>query len=298
MLKNINLLRTFECAARHQSYSQAASELCISQAAVSQQMRQLEEVLGVKLFVRKARQMHLTQQGQQLFVSCSRAFSLLQQGVAEVQQMEIAGDLTITSTQAFNALWLMPRLSQFSALHPQVNVRVVSGAEFDDLSAGHIDLAIRFGTRVEESVNSGFECEYLDAASVIPVCAPQLVQAQPMLEVQDLLQTWLVRVDKADVFDWPLWFETQGIEDYRTHKKWTQVSSTDMALNAVLSGHGVALVGRHLCQSYIDSGQLVVPVNIAHPNRVKRYLVYPSHSPKRARLGVFMDWLKQELACT
>ena len=108
MFKNINLLVTFECAARHQNYSIAAKELCISQAAVSQQMRQLEQALNTKLFIRKAKQMLLSQQGEILLDSSRKALGIINQGISQIHQEDIAGVLTITSTQAFTSLWLMP----------------------------------------------------------------------------------------------------------------------------------------------------------------------------------------------
>ena len=104
MFKNINLLVTFECAARHQSYSIAAQELCISQAAVSQQMRQLEQALNTKLFVRKAKQMLLSQQGEILFDTSKKALGIINRGVSQIHKEDIAGELTVTSTQAFTSL--------------------------------------------------------------------------------------------------------------------------------------------------------------------------------------------------
>ncbi|MFB1000275.1 MAG: LysR family transcriptional regulator, partial [Colwellia sp.] len=117
-LKYLNALRTFESAARHKSYTIAAKELFVSQAAVSQQVRQLEQVLSVKLFIRSGRKMLLTESGDSLFASTHQALSLLVKGLNSIQNEDVAGDLTITSTQAFCSLWLMPRLFRFSQLYP------------------------------------------------------------------------------------------------------------------------------------------------------------------------------------
>ena len=132
-LKNINLLHTFECAARHHGYSQAASELCISQAAVSQQMRQLEAVLGKQLFLRKGKKMLLTQAGQVLFKGTQQAFAILQKSINEIKSEEVAGSLTITSTQAFTTLWLMPRLSKFFCAYSTKKLFESNGSNTQEL---------------------------------------------------------------------------------------------------------------------------------------------------------------------
>ncbi|NRA83955.1 MAG: LysR family transcriptional regulator [Gammaproteobacteria bacterium] len=295
ILKNINILHSFECAARHQSYSKAAAELCISQAAVSQQMRQLEAAVGSQLFLRKNKQMLLTQQGQTLFYASKQAFSILKKSLNEIKNEGVAGSLTITSTQAFTSLWLMPKLHKFLAQHPEIKIRVLSSAGFDDLKQQHIDLAIRFCANVKESTDAEYVCEYFGEDPVYPVCSPQLADTQNFHAPADLLQTWLVSLENPGAYDWASWFESAGVKAYREHQQWTHVHSTDMALNAVLSGHGFTLAARYLCIEQLESGQLMIPVNIPHPNVVKRYLVFDANTVKIARLKIFTDWLKSEM---
>jgi len=295
VLKNLNVLHSFECAARLQSYSLAAKELCISQAAVSQQMRQLESTLGCQLFLRKGKKMLLTQKGQTLFSAAQRAFRQLQKGINEIKSQELSGSLTITSTQAFISLWLMPRLSQFSSQYPDIRVHVVSSPGFDDLRQRHIDLAIRFGARVEQNTGIDYRCEYFGEDSVYPVCSPQLAKELDLKEPLDLLKTWLVTLEKPGAFNWGTWFEQTGITAYKQHQQWTQVHTTDMALNAVQNAHGVTLAARYLCQQQLDSGQLVHPIKLPHPTKVKRYLVFDPSSAKLKRIEAFSDWLKQAM---
>ena len=295
-LKNINLLHSFECAARHQSYSKAAAELCISQAAVSQQMRQLEENLSAQLFLRKGKSMLLTQPGKTLLLGAQHAFKVLEKSINEITVEEIAGSLTISSTQAFTTLWLMPKLSKFSVLYPEINIRVMSSPQFEDLKEQHIDLAIRFGPRVKENTDTSLNCEYFGEDPVYPVCSAALAKSINFTAPGDLLKTWLVSLDNPGCYDWPSEHaQTQG---YQTHQQWTEVHSTDMALNAVLNGHGFTLAARYLIIEQLKSGQLVVPVNIPHPNVVKRYFVYDENSAKIARLNTFTDWLTQEMNST
>jgi len=294
-LRNINVLRSFECAARHKSYTKAAAELCISQAAVSQQMRQLETAIGSQLFLRKGKQMLLTQKGKTLFEATEQAFGILQKSINEIKDEGIAGSLTITSTQAFTALWLMPKLNKFSMLYPDIKIRVLSSPHFDDLKQQHIDLAIRFGINVKEKKETGLVCEYFGEDSVYPVCSAQLAQEMNFQEPVDLLKTWLVSLENPGPYDWQSWFEHTDTVGVKQHQQWTQVHSTDMALNAVISGHGLTLAARYLCTQQLESGQLVIPVKNSHPNVVKRYLVFDPDSAKITRLMVFMNWLKAEM---
>lgn len=295
VLRNFNLYRSFECAARHNSYSKAASELCISQAAVSQQMRQLEKDIGSKLFLRKDKQMLLTQKGKVLFEATKKAFAILQKSISEIKDEGIAGSLTITSTQAFTSLWLMPKLNEFSMQYPDIEIRVMSSSSFDDIKQQHIDLAIRFGMNVQENTDPSLTCEYFGEDPVYPVCSSQLAKKQSFKTPIDLLKTWLVSLESPGPYDWPSWFKSANIEEYQKHQHWTKVHSTDMALSAVLNGHGFTLAARYLCIQQLINGQLVMPVNIPHPNVVKRYLVFDADSARIARINVFMEWLKQEM---
>ena len=297
-LKNINLLYSFECAARHQSYSKAATELCISQAAVSQQMRQLEDNLRKQLFLRKGKSMLLTQQGKKLLSGTQQAFNLIEKSINEITVEEISGSLTISSTQAFTTLWLMPKLSQFSTLYPNINIRVMSSPQFENIKEQHIDLAIRFGPGVKDNTDSSLHCEYFGEDPVYPVCSAALAKKMSFKTPKDLLNTWLVSLENPGCYDWPSWFEHSNTQGYQEHKHWTKVHSTDMALNAVLNDHGFTLAARYLIIEQLKSGQLVMPVNISHPNVVKRYFVYDESSPKIARLNIFTRWLKQEMDVT
>lgn len=294
-LRNINLLRTFESAARHQGYGSAATELHVSQAAVSQQMRQLESELNCQLFIRKGRKMVLTQQGTTLLNTTQQAFSLLQTGINEITTESLNGSLTITSTQAFTTLWLMPRLHKFSELHPDIKINVTSSSDFADLKQQHIDLAIRFGINVEKNTSSDHVCEYFGEAPAYPICSAQLAETISMKKAEDLLKAWLIRLEQPNPYDWASWFDHAGVEAHQHHQQWTQVNSTDMALNAVLNGHGVTLAAKYLCTQHLESGQLIVPFDIPHPNVIKRYLVFDPTSAKKARLKVFTDWLVTEM---
>ena len=209
-LRHLNNLRTFESAARHQSYSKAATEMFLSQAAVSQQMRQLEISIRSKLFIRRGRKMELTQSGVKLYQATQQAFDILLSGFNDIQCEDIDGSLTITSTPSFSSMWLMPRLHKFSKKHPGIKISVASSNHFEDLKQSHIDLAIRFGTTIEKVANEGLTCEYLGEDDVYPVCSAQLAKEMSFDTPQDILNTWLVSLAPSGPFNWDVWFERIG----------------------------------------------------------------------------------------
>jgi LysR family glycine cleavage system transcriptional activator len=293
-LKQLSNLRSFESAARHESYSKAAKELFVTQAAVSQQMRQLEAIMGSKLFARNGRKMELTLSGEKLFTATQKAFSTLLKGFNSIQTEAVAGTLTITSTQAFTSLWLMPRLYKFSIKHPEIKIKVVASNNIEDLRQGHIDLAIRFITTGEVDRQDDMAYEFIAEDHVYPACSPQLVTEYDFKEPKDILNCWLVSLENQGAIDWLTWFKQAGVDNYQCHKKWTEVSSGDMALSAVLSGHGFTLASQALFSQYVNTGQLVIPFNIKHPVSFKRYFVFDPNSAKRSRLDVFITWLKEE----
>jgi LysR family glycine cleavage system transcriptional activator len=295
-LKYLNAMRTFESAARHKSYSQAAEELFVSQAAVSQQMRQLENVLSIKLFVRTGRKMLLTPSGETLYESAHQALNILIKGLNSIQHEDIAGDLTITSTQAFCSLWLMPRLYKFSQVHPDINVRILGSNQKEDLQQKHIDVAIRFGVNKQVFNADNLVMEDFGEDVVYPVCSPKLLQHMWLQSPKDLLDCTLVSLANEQVVTWDKWFEHAGVKGFENMTKKTEVTSSDMALNAVLSGHGVTLAASAMFSQYILTKQLVVPFKIKHPVIWKRYIAYNPNSAKRKRIQVFIDWVRAEMA--
>ncbi|WP_444994998.1 LysR substrate-binding domain-containing protein [Aliikangiella sp. IMCC44359] len=294
-LRHLNNLVTFESAARHQSYSKAATELFITQAAVSQQMRQLESSLRTKLFFRSGRMMQLTQSGLKLYHATQQSFDILLQCFNRIQNESIAGTLTVTSTQSFASFWLMPRLFQFSLKHPEIKIRIVTSNNLEDLQQGHIDLAIRFRLSISDNVDDGMHYEFVSNDYVYPACSRKLADEIQFQKPEDLLKCWLVSLSHSKSFSWDIWFKTAGVTKYEPHEKQLEVSSSDMALSAILSGHGVTLCSESIVSQYVKTGELVVPFQIKHPVSFKRYLVYNPRSAKLARLKVFMAWLQEEM---
>lgn len=295
-LKFLNALVSFESAARHQSYSKAAEELFVSQAAISQQMRQLEQGLKVKLFIRSNRSMLLTESGEKLQKSCKLGFNEIINGLNAVQQEQVEGDLTITSTQAYCSLWLMPRLYKFSLAHPEINVRIMGSNQVEDLQKKHIDVAIRFGFSAENISPDNYTVLPFGSVGAYPVCSPQLVNDGCLTRPEDLLNCRLIYLTRESKVTWRSWFEHLGIKGYETHTKKTEVTSSDMALSAVLAGHGVTLAATGLFSQFLATKQLVVPFDVRHPIEWQRYLIYDENSAKASRIKIFVDWMLDEIA--
>lgn len=295
MLNNLNLLRTFNAAAHHASYSLAADQLCISQATVSQQMRQLQSLLGQQLFTRKGKSMLLTQSGEVLFLATNNALSVLSESLDTLSKQPLAGPLTISSTQAFSAIWLMPRLHLFSKLHPEIIINIQSSAGFDDLTAQHIDLAIRFGNNVRQKTPKEYECLHFGYGIVHPICSVTTLDELKNKNTEDMLDHPLIKIGSSSPYDWLEWAEHHGISEVRENTIYTSVSSTDMALTAILNSNSIALIVDYLCQDHIESGALSIALPLPHPNKVERYFVYDKRSPKYERIQVFIEWVKSQM---
>ncbi|MEP1444835.1 MAG: LysR substrate-binding domain-containing protein [Paraglaciecola sp.] len=292
-LRHIALLRCFDAAARHQSYSLAAQELSITQAAVSQQIRNLEEHLSVKLFVRENRAMRLTKQGKILAVAVSRAFEELSLGFDRIQIEPLAGVLTVTASPSFCSRWLVPRLWKLSALYPDIHVRAVASAQYEDVRHSDIDVAIRQGEMQDKNVYQ----EILIQDPVFPVCSPKVYQEQMLSRPERINQCWLVEAIGAGRwgFSWKDWFNLAGVPLDPKGNNWMEVTTWEMGINAVLSGHGIFLTSGCMAQDLIESGALIKPFDIQIEPGLKFSLLYDEESPRVARINVFTEWLKAEL---
>ena len=294
-LRWLNNLLCFEVAARHESYSKAADELCITQAAVSQQMRQLEQNLQVKLFRRSARRMLLTSQGQILFEACQNGFSEVINGLNKVQEEPLEGSLTVSTTQAFCALWLLPNLFKFFNQYPDININTFASNRIESLHDGKIDIAIRFSTSTSSIMEDGLEVQKFGENGIVPVCSPDYKQTLALNTPFDLLDARLLALAFGDRANWESYFEHCNIDITNRSLKKTEISSSDLALSAALTGQGVMLASDVMIGQYVKSGQLVVPFNIPHPVRWKSHFVYLKNSPRKKRIALFCRWLAQQM---
>jgi LysR family transcriptional regulator, glycine cleavage system transcriptional activator len=291
-LRHLALLRCFEAAARLQSYSKAALELSVSQAAVSQQIRSLEQHLGVKLFSREGRAMLLTTQGKNLLESVSQAFSLLTAGFDRIQSEPEDGVLTVTASPSFCSRWLVPRLWQFSSLYPNISVRALASARYEDVRHNDIDVAIRQG---EMQVNNVHQ-ETLLIDPVFPVCSPAMAKQMKLNSPESICSCWLVEAVNPGHFSWKNWFELAGVTMKPGQLNWIEVTTWEMGINAVLSGHGICLTSACIAGDMLEAGLLVKPFDIQIEPGIRFSLLFDEASPRLARIMAFSNWLKTEIS--
>jgi len=278
----LNALRAFEAAARHQNFTRAALELCVSQAALSHQIRTLEDRLGVVLFHRLPRGVALTEEGARLYPVLNEAFDRICTGLGGVVGDRYRDVLSVGVVGTFATGWLLPRLTDFNARHPHIDLRMQTHNNRIDLAGEGLDLAIRFG----DGDWQGQVCvPVLDAPSA-PVCAPAL--ARGLHDPQDLAQVPLLRSYRAD--EWPRWLHAAGVPEMQARGPVFDSSLTLAA--AAAGGSGVALLPLKMFEQDLADGRLVQPFAQAVP--LGRYWLTRLRSRAESDAARrFREWLEQ-----
>ena len=291
-LRYLAALRYFEVAARQQSYSKAANELCVSQAAVSQTIRRLEEELSCKLFVRKGRNMLLTAKGEMLLSHVSAGFEQILCGLNKIQQEPLEGVLKVSAPPSFASRWLLPRLWKFSIEHPGIPIRIITTCESLDVQHGEVDVAIWQGDAC--SALEGLEQELLLEEAIYPFCSPMLAQSTSFIEPKQLLDCWLIHFDNSEI-DWSKWFAQAGVTMDKQTVQWMEVGTFDMAMSAVVAGHGACLASDSLAGDFIERGLLVKPFDLPLSPGIRFHLFTLRDSARKQRINAFTAWLKHEI---
>lgn len=280
-LPPLNALITFEAAARHLSFTLAANELNVTQAAVSRQIKNLEQHLGVALFNRYNRRLTLTIAAQQLLPNLLSAIALIIDSVNELTAVDTRKTVTIAATIAFTTFKLNAWLSQFMQQHPNIEVRVIATDRDVDLQREGVDLAISYG---DDRSNSSLRNTFMFNDEIFPVCSPEFLDsaaihsAELPLQVADLLQQPLLHLDEEHwrglhykAIDWGVWFRSQGLIPPR-RLKGLKINNYPLLLQAVLKGQGIALGWRHLVSDFLDTGELIAPVTASYQSQREYYL--------------------------
>ena len=295
-LPPLKSLQAFESAARWLSFSKAADELCVTPAAVSQQIKQLEVFLGVALFYRKTRAVALTAEARSVLPLVSEGFDRLAEAVEKLAVDEETGLLTLSSVPTFATKWLLQRLPAFSRRYPDIDVRLDASLELRDFDRDGIDLSIRLGL----GEYPGLYTARVFGEEVSPVCSPALLRgAHPLRRPEDLCHHRLVHVDWGDMTvgspDWPMWIRAAGIDGVN-FKHGPRFTVETMAIEAAINGDGVALISHSAVARDLQAGRLVRPFDLALATDLAYWLVCPHRHLRRAEVRVFCDWLLEEAA--
>lgn len=292
----LKALRAFEAAARHLSFNAAARQLFVTPAAVSHQVKHLEDHLGVKLFHRGNRSVELTAEGQALSASLSELFGQLDLALDRVTS-HAAADLRVTTMESFAAKWLAPRVYRFHHDFPDIRLRIETGNEHADFVRDGVDIAIRYGP----GGYTGVHAEHLMDAPVFPVCAPALLARapSPLKNPDDLRAHTLLHdesaVGRPGVPSWPEWLQAAGANGVDA-RRGPVFASIYLAQEAAIAGHGIALGIAPLVKEDIDHGRLVRPFDLAMGNAYAFWLVRQSDSSTRHAVEAFCRWLRSEAA--
>jgi DNA-binding transcriptional LysR family regulator len=291
-LPPLDLIQGFEAAARNLSFTKAAEELFITQSAVSRQIRGLEEHLGIALFERRHRALALTEEGRALYSAATELLERLQSVTDRLRADGAAPHLTVTTTNGFASLWLIPRLRGFTTLNPDVDVRISASYKLVALERSLVDVAVRL-CRAEDAPE-GSIC--LFGEQLFPICSPALVAEgpHPLRSPADLAHHTLLHMDGAGgYFDWSTWLAAEGFADLRPAAS-LRFDGYDQMISAALSGQGVAMGINHLVRGLVAEGRLVAPF----PNSVEGsrayYVVHSQMTGARPHVKAFVEWLVKE----
>lgn len=293
-LPPLDALATFEAAARHLSFTLAGEERFVTQSAVSRQIRQLEDELGVPLFVRGHRSLSLTEDGRRLHEACASALEQLRGSIVQIRSRTRREVLALTTTPGFASLWLIPRLPLFTRAHPGVDVRIDADMAVRDLVRDGIDLAIRY-----EPLGRDTD-EPLFGESMQPVCSPSLLRDGPALATpQDLRHHTLIQMNTLDdsgpPMDWAQWLQSVGLPELEPASV-LSFNSYGETIGAAVAGHGVALGRRPLVDGLLRNGQLVAPLPAALASpRVYAVVLSPATGARPA-VQALAHWLRQQAA--
>jgi LysR family glycine cleavage system transcriptional activator len=287
-LPSLNGLRAFEAAARHLSFTQAASELNVTQTAISHQIRRLEEELGIRLFIRKNRALALTAQARDYLPGVRAAFNDLRLATDRLLRKDDDNVLTVSTLASHAAKWLLPRLSAFQEANPGIDVRITTSTSLVDFKNGDVDAAIRYG----RGHWPGLRAEWLMADELFPVCSPALLKGdRPLSCPQDLADQTLLHTSGAYDDDWRLWLTAAGLPADISKPPGVTFDLIFMTVQAAIDGIGVALGRTSYVQDDIAKGRLVVPFKIALPADAGFYLVSPEGTAEPPKLAAFRQWL-------
>ena len=289
-LPPLNALKAFESAARHESFTRAAEELCVTQGAVSHQVKALEATLGIKLFNRERQGLVITDAGREYLNVVRDALDRIAAGTERVLQRQNSGVLTVSTSPDFAAKWLINRLGRFSDTHPGIDLRVSATMHHIDFVREEVDVAVRHG----DGNWSGLDAVRLCTEQLFPVCSPKLMAGRNRLtKPSDLKKAPLLHLDDSKA--WAQWFDAARIADAETSHGLT-LNRASMLIDAAVDGQGVALARTTLAAWDLISGRLVRPFDVGLKLTRTYWIICPKATSTKAKVATFRDWLLAEAA--
>ena len=289
-LPPLTALRAFDAAARHMSFAQAAEELNVTPAALSFQIKSLEEHLGAPVFHRLNRAVELTEAGKALAPGAADGFAALSAAWRNARRATDQTRLTITAGPAITALWLAPRMFSFAAEHPEIELRFSASLNLVDFDRDGVDVAIRFGATRDEGLYS----KPLMAEWATPMMTPAL--AAQVKTPADLAKLTLLHDDMSDFIrpsiSWTAWFEAAGIGLPEMHGP--HFNQTDHAIGAAIAGLGAIMGRATLAHSALKEGRLVMPFDLTLQTDAAYRIVCPLGTETRPAVVAFIDWAARE----
>jgi LysR family transcriptional regulator, glycine cleavage system transcriptional activator len=287
-LPSLNGLRAFEAAARHLSFTQAASELNVTQTAISHQIKRLEEELGVRLFIRQNRSLALTAEAQDYLPGIRAAFNDLRLATDRLLRKDDGHVLTVSTIASLAAKWLLPRLTSFQEANRGIDVRITTSTSLVDFQRDKVDAAIRYG----RGQWAGVRADWLMADELFPVCSPELLKGnKPLKCPEDLKDHVLLHTGSGYDDDWRLWLTASGLPANFSNQPGLSFDLIFMTVQAAIDGMGVAMGRTAYVEQDIAKGRLVVPFKMTFPVDAGFYLVSPADRADSPKLTAFRKWL-------
>lgn len=286
-------LRSFEAAARHGSFTRAAAELNVTQSAISHQIRHLEALWGFELFARDTRPLALTKSGAALVPVARDFFARLSATLESLRADGARGALKISALESFALTWLVPRLSDFSERHPEIDVWISTKNQRVDFAVEDVDLAVRLG----RGDFPGLHSSLLLREYVFPVCSKQLIDRLGMPAGPADLGRFpmLLLHSEPSGSHWDFWLAAAGVPDL-PHDQGPRFPNSNMALQAAIAGQGAALVRSAHVDGGLNTAGLVRLFDVHCPAELAYYLVCPEGTQERPRIAAFRDWIQAQAA--
>jgi LysR family glycine cleavage system transcriptional activator len=289
-LPPLNSLKAFEAAARSESFTRAADELCVTQGAVSHQVKLLEATLGIKLFNRERQRLVITDAGREYLNVVRDAFDRIADGTERILRRQNAGVLTVSTSPDFAAKWLVNRLGRFAEAYPGIDLRVSATMHHIDFVREEVDVAVRHG----DGNWSGLDAVRLCTEQLFPVCSPKLMGGRNRLtKPSDLLKAPLLHLDDSKA--WSQWFDAAGVIDAETSRGLT-LNRASMLIDAAVDGQGVALARTTLAAWDLISGRLIRPFDVGLKLTRTYWIVCPKATSTKPKVVTFREWLLAEAA--